>query len=75
MILLMMQPRPRRLLPLFVLSRAKCGLQPIRHGEEKLSRGCSSTGLGDAVQSIPMPWNWIFPPTVRILLRRSLTMA
>ena len=36
---------------------AEYGLRPIRRGEEKLFRGCSSIGLGDAIRLIPMPWN------------------
>ena len=67
-ILLVMSSRPRRWRPLFALSRASRDLRPILRGEERLSRGCSSIARADAVRLIPMPWNWIFPPTVRIHL-------
>ena len=74
-ILLVMSSRPRRWRLLFALSRASRELQPILRGEEKLSRECSSIARADAVRLIPMPWNWIFPPRVRILLAWSLKMA
>ena len=70
-ILPVMSSRPRRWRPLSALSRASCELRPILRGEEKLSRGCSSIAHAVAVRLILMPWNWIFPLTVRILLAWS----
>ena len=59
----------------FVLWRAMCDLQPIRLGEEKLSPELSSIARAAGARWIPMPWNWIFPPTLHIPLDLNRKMA
>lgn len=71
----MMNSRSRRLRPLFEPSLVTLDRQPTQHGEEKLSRGCSSIVRAGAARLIPMPWNWIFPLTHRIPLALILKMA
>ena len=70
-----MSGRSRRLRPPFVPLLVSCDLRPIRHGEEKLSRGYSSIARAAAVPLIPTPWNWIFLPMAHIPLARNPKMA
>lgn len=57
-----------------VLLLVTCGQPPIRRGEEKLSRGCSSTGREGDAQLIPTLWNWIFQQMGHIPLASTLKM-
>jgi len=71
----MMNSLLRRQRLLFVPSRVIPDQQPIQHGKERLSLGCSNIVRAGAARLIPMPWNWIFLPMLRTLLALTPTMT